>query len=81
MFYNNIIVWFNLVVIVNSAKDVLGVYRSSDLSFDLVITEFHMPEMNGFQLQQVIAKEFSIPIACEFIILYILLGIEIMLYN
>ncbi|TMW99309.1 hypothetical protein EJD97_002770 [Solanum chilense] len=81
MFYNNIIVWFNLVVTVKSAKDVLGVYRTSDLSFDLVVTQFYMPKKNGFQLQQEIAKEFSIPIACEFIILYILLGIEIMLYN
>ncbi|WMV37223.1 hypothetical protein MTR67_030608 [Solanum verrucosum] len=51
------------VVTVKSAKDALGVLRGSGLSFDLVVTEVHMPEMNGFQLQQEIAKEFIIPVA------------------
>ncbi|KAG5594858.1 hypothetical protein H5410_036090 [Solanum commersonii] len=60
------------VTIVKSAKYALSVLRSSGLSFDLVITKVHMPEMNDFQLQQEIAKDFGIPIVCEFIIFYIL---------
>ncbi|XP_069143322.1 two-component response regulator ARR14-like [Solanum lycopersicum] len=51
------------VVTVKSAKDALGVLRSSGLSFELVVTEVHMPEINGFQLQQEIAKKFNIPVA------------------
>lgn len=61
MFYNNIIVWFNSVLTVKRAKDALGVLWSNDLSFDLVVREVHMPEMNGFQLKQEISKEIKVP--------------------
>jgi len=74
-FYTFIIIEFALfhsVMMVKSAKDALSVLRSSDLSFDIVIIEVHMPEMNDFQLQQEIAKDFGIPVVCEFIIFYIL---------
>ncbi|XP_015167530.1 two-component response regulator ARR14-like [Solanum tuberosum] len=50
------------VMMVKSAKDALSVLRSSDLSFDIVIIEVHMPEMNDFQLQQEIAKDLCIPV-------------------
>ncbi|XP_060206327.1 putative two-component response regulator ARR13 isoform X1 [Lycium barbarum] len=50
------------VVTVKSAKDALYVLRIKGDSFDLVVIDVHMPEMNGFELQQVIAKEFDIPV-------------------
>jgi len=70
-FYTFIIIEFALfhsVMMVKSAKDALSVLWSSDV----VITEVHMPEMNDFQLQQEIAKDFGIPFVCKFIIFYIL---------
>lgn len=60
---------------VKNTKDALRILRLISNTFDLVITDVHMPEMNGFQFQQQIIKEFDIPIACEFLILYILQNI------
>lgn len=34
--------------------------------FDVVIADVHMPEMNGFQLQQQITTDFQLPVICEF---------------
>lgn len=65
---------------VKSAKVALDVLRSSGISFDFVLTNVHMPEMDGFQLQQEIAKEFGIPVGCEFIIIYILHETKNILY-
>ncbi|KAM3247997.1 hypothetical protein P3L10_009765 [Capsicum annuum] len=51
------------VVTVKNTKDALRILRLISNTFDLVITDVHMPEMNGFQFQQKIIKEFDIPIA------------------
>ncbi|WOG95606.1 hypothetical protein DCAR_0414931 [Daucus carota subsp. sativus] len=40
-------------------------------SFDLVLTDVHMPDMNGLELQQRINQEFSIPVICESLYIYI----------
>ncbi|XP_055826260.1 two-component response regulator ARR14-like [Solanum dulcamara] len=50
------------VVTVKNANDALSMLRASGNSFDLVITDVHMPDMNAFQLQQQITKEFDIPV-------------------
>ena len=33
---------------------------------DLVVTDFHMPYMNGFQLQEQVDKEFQLPVISEY---------------
>ncbi|KAH0742900.1 hypothetical protein KY290_030893 [Solanum tuberosum] len=48
---------------VNNIEVALGGLRSSGLSFDLLVTNVHMLEMDVFQFQQEIAKEFDIPVA------------------
>ncbi|KAK4734460.1 hypothetical protein R3W88_008721 [Solanum pinnatisectum] len=50
------------VVTVKNANDALSILRVSGNSFDFVITEVHMPEINGFHLQHQITKEFNIPV-------------------
>lgn len=34
--------------------------------FDLVVSDVHMPDMNGFELQAAIAQEFNLPVVCEY---------------
>ncbi|KAK4713253.1 hypothetical protein R3W88_019160 [Solanum pinnatisectum] len=67
------------VMTVNNIEVALGGLRSSGLSFDLLLIDIHMLKMDVFQFQQEIAKEFDIPVACKFIILYILCEIKNML--
>ncbi|KAK4363379.1 hypothetical protein RND71_018620 [Anisodus tanguticus] len=43
----------NTVVTVKNAEDALRILRTRDERFDLVLTDVYMPEMNGFELQQV----------------------------
>lgn len=53
---------------VKNANDALSILGVSGNSFDLVITNVRMPEMNGFQLQEQITNEFDIPVVCKFLI-------------
>ncbi|EEF51445.1 two-component system sensor histidine kinase/response regulator, putative [Ricinus communis] len=50
------------VVTVKNPLDALSSLQSSDGAFDLVITDLHMPGMNGIQLQKQIDEEFKIPV-------------------
>ncbi|KAL6509485.1 hypothetical protein OROGR_022795 [Orobanche gracilis] len=50
------------VVTVKHANDALYTLRIKSGSFDLVVSDVHMPDMNGFQLQQAIAQEFNLPV-------------------
>ncbi|KAL6580385.1 hypothetical protein OROMI_008409 [Orobanche minor] len=50
------------VVTVKHANDALYTLRIKGGSFDLVVSDVHMPDMNGFQLQQAIAQEFNLPV-------------------
>nr|XP_033511885.1 two-component response regulator ORR22-like [Nicotiana tomentosiformis] len=54
--------WKYQVVTVKHARDALCILRVSNVSFDVIVSDVHMPDMNGFELQQVIAQEFDIPV-------------------
>ncbi|KAH6756787.1 hypothetical protein C2S51_038893 [Perilla frutescens var. frutescens] len=47
------------VVTVKHPKDALCTLRIKGGAFDLVVSDVHMPDMNGFELQQAIAQEFN----------------------
>ncbi|KAL8557061.1 hypothetical protein ACS0TY_004509 [Phlomoides rotata] len=48
------------VVTVKHPNDALCTLRIKE--FDLVVSDVHMPDMNGFELQQAIAQEFDLPV-------------------
>ncbi|XP_051142755.1 two-component response regulator ORR21-like [Andrographis paniculata] len=50
------------VVTVKHPNDALSALRNKGFAFDLVVVDVHMPDMNGFQLQETIAKEFNLPV-------------------
>lgn len=52
-----------IVVTVRNAIDALATLRMQ--KFDLVVTDLHMPEMNGIELQQRVAEEFKLPVISE----------------
>ncbi|XP_057481596.1 two-component response regulator ARR10-like isoform X2 [Actinidia eriantha] len=54
--------WKYEVVTVKHASEALGTLRIKRGSFDLIVTDVHMPDMNGFELQKQIAEEFKLPV-------------------
>ncbi|PIN08594.1 hypothetical protein CDL12_18827 [Handroanthus impetiginosus] len=50
------------VVTVKHPSDALCTLRIKGGAFDLVVSDVHMPDMNGFDLQQAIAQEFHLPV-------------------
>ncbi|XP_075093230.1 uncharacterized protein LOC107788391 isoform X2 [Nicotiana tabacum] len=50
------------VMTVKHPMDALSILRIKGGSFDLVVVDVHMPDMNGFELQQVITDEFELPV-------------------
>lgn len=52
-----------LVVTVRNAIDALATLRVQ--KFDLVVTDLHMPEMNGLELQKRVEEEFKLPVISE----------------
>ncbi|KAM6556476.1 hypothetical protein CsatB_003495 [Cannabis sativa] len=50
------------VMTVKNPLDALATLRTQKGLIDLVVTDFHMPYMNGFQLQEQIDKEFQLPV-------------------
>ena len=51
---------------VKSAEDALGTLRSRSNFFHLIITDVHMPVMDGFELQNQVREEFNLPVVCEY---------------
>ncbi|CAA3024370.1 two-component response regulator-like APRR6 isoform X1 [Olea europaea subsp. europaea] len=54
--------WNYEVVTVKHPVDALRTLRIKGGAFHLVVTDVHMPDMNGFELQQTIAQEFKLPV-------------------
>ncbi|KAL7229689.1 hypothetical protein ACSBR2_008239 [Camellia fascicularis] len=54
--------WNYEVVTVKHPIEALCTLRIRGGSFDLVITDVHMPDMNGFELQRQIHEEFKLPV-------------------
>ncbi|KAK4431534.1 Two-component response regulator ORR21 [Sesamum alatum] len=50
------------VVTVKHPNDALCTLRIKGGAFDLVVSDVHMPDMNGFELQRAIAQEFNLPV-------------------
>ncbi|XP_042032530.1 two-component response regulator ORR24-like [Salvia splendens] len=50
------------VVTVKHPNDALCTLRIKGGVFDLVISDVHMPDMNGFELQRAITQEFNLPV-------------------
>ncbi|KAK4358475.1 hypothetical protein RND71_020704 [Anisodus tanguticus] len=51
-----------IVMTVKYPMDALSTLRCKSNSFDLVITNVHVPGMNGLEFQQVITQEFQLPV-------------------
>ncbi|XP_018723611.2 two-component response regulator ARR2-like [Eucalyptus grandis] len=54
--------WEYEVVTVKHPIDALSTLRQRQASFDLVVTDYHMPDMNGLELQEQIQEEFKLPV-------------------
>ncbi|KAF5731126.1 putative two-component system sensor histidine kinase/response regulator [Tripterygium wilfordii] len=54
--------WKYQVVAVRNPMDALSTLRISHTQFDLVVTDLHMPQMNGIELQRQVEEEFKIPV-------------------
>lgn len=59
-------------------KDALCALQIKGVSFDLVVTDVHMPDMSGFELQQKINNEFNLPVVCEFPLVWILTNLLVL---
>ncbi|XP_030533143.1 putative two-component response regulator ARR13 [Rhodamnia argentea] len=53
--------WQYEVVTVKHPIDALATLRENQDSFDLVVTDYHMPDMNGLELQDQVLEEFKLP--------------------
>lgn len=50
------------MVTVKHPNDALATLRKSQASFDIVMTDYHMPDMNGLELQEQVQEEFKLPV-------------------
>lgn len=55
------------VVATAQASSGLRILRENIHEFDLVITDIHMSDMDGFMLLQIITQEFGIPVISNII--------------
>ena len=61
--WTNDFVAITLVVTVRNPMDALATLRMQ--KFDLVVTDLHMPVMNGLELQKEVEEEFKLPVISE----------------
>ena len=54
------------VVTVNSAQDALTTLRTRSNFFHLIVTDVHMPEMDGFEFQRLVHEEFHLPVVSKY---------------
>ncbi|XVF50761.1 hypothetical protein PTKIN_Ptkin04bG0129300 [Pterospermum kingtungense] len=54
--------WRYEVATVKNSIDALTTLRAHPTGIDLVVTDLHMPEMNGIELQKQINREFKLPV-------------------
>lgn len=47
--------------------EALDTLRAKKGFFDLVVTDLHMPQMNGLQLQKQVTKEFKLPVISKYL--------------
>lgn len=47
--------------------EALSTLRLMEGGIDLVVSDYHMPDMNGVQLQKKILEEFKIPVISEYL--------------
>ncbi|XP_050138854.1 putative two-component response regulator ARR13 [Malus sylvestris] len=50
------------VVAVKNPMDALAILRAQKGAFDLVVTDLHMPQMDGFELHKHVRDEFKLPV-------------------
>lgn len=51
---------------VKHPMEAISTLRMSRGLFDLIVTDYHMPVMNGIELQQRVHEEFGLPVISEF---------------
>lgn len=54
------------VVSVKNAEDALITLRTRSNFFHLVVTDVHMPKMDGFEFQKQVREEFNLPVVSEY---------------
>ncbi|KAK9143540.1 hypothetical protein Syun_012940 [Stephania yunnanensis] len=62
---------YTFVISVDEGLNALTVLRETKGAFDLVITDVHMPMMDGFALMEHIIREFKIPVISKKSLRYI----------
>ena len=51
---------------VKSAQDAIDTLRTRNHFFHLIVTDVHMPEMDGFEFQKLVHKEFQLPVVSKY---------------
>ena len=48
------------------ALSILEQRDENEKSYDVVLSDVHMPDMDGFKLMRRVNKEFNLPVVCKF---------------
>lgn len=54
------------VVTLKNPIEALDTLRARKGFFDLVVTDLHMPQMNGLELQKQVMQEFKLPVISKY---------------